>query len=315
MGYGANHFGEHGALSECDVDLVKTGKLIACLIFAPSASNSAVINAVFARRIIANGNVHSWQSGRRAHAVRGCAMNRLAADRMPQNRLLSSLRSDDLTLLIPDLKAVELLCGTVLAAPNAPIRHAYLPVSGIVSVVMARQTQKNIEVAIIGREGMTGVEAFLGANRLPYSTVVQNAGQAERIEIAALRRAMNRSASLQRCLLRFAGVLMIQSTYSALAGAQGTLLERVARRLLMVHDRTNGNQLPLTHESLAVALSVQRTGVTLTLNRLEERGLLTIKRGSVIIRDCLGLKAVTNGLYGVPEREYRRLFGQRAKHI
>jgi CRP-like cAMP-binding protein len=240
-------------------------------------------------------------------------MIKSAAPELQQNQLLSSLRAADLRLLKPFLKTVELGLQKVLIEPNKPIKHLYFPTSGIVSVVTASSRKRQIEVGMIGREGVTGVNVLLGEIRSPHATYVQIAGRGQRINVEDLRKVLKRSASLRDSLLRFAQTLMVQKAYAALAVGQAKTAERLARWLLMAHDRLDGNEIPLTHERLALMLCVQRTGVTAALNLLERRRLIGLKRGVVIVRDRAGLEAVANGFYGAPEAGYRRLIGRNGR--
>ena len=106
---------------------------------------------------------------------------------------------------------------------------------------------------------------------------------------------------------------MIQTAHTALANGQAKVEERLARWLLMAHDRADGNELSLTHEFLALMLSVRRAGVTVALQLAESQGLISAKRGLIYVKDRAGLKKIANGLYGIPEAEYRRLTGWNAK--
>ena len=240
-------------------------------------------------------------------------MAQTAARGIIRNQLLSSLSVADFDVLKPGLKTFDLELRKVLEEPNKPIQHVYFPQSGIISVVAASPRQRQIEVGIIGREGMTGINVVLGDTRSPHSTYVQSAGQGLRIKATDLRRAMQESTSMRDRLLHFVEAFMIQTAYTAFANGQATISERLARWLLMAHDRLDGNELPLTHEFLALMLCVRRTGVTGALNVLESRGLVGAKRGIVIVLDRAGLKALADGLYGIPEAEHRRLIGGRAK--
>lgn len=106
---------------------------------------------------------------------------------------------------------------------------------------------------------------------------------------------------------------MSQTAHTALANGQGKLEQRLARWLLMAHGRIDGDELPLTHEFLALMLSVRRPGVTVALQLLEHRALIAAKRGIITIRHRKGLTELANGLYGIAEAEYRRLIGDTAK--
>jgi CRP-like cAMP-binding protein len=163
-----------------------------------------------------------------------------------------------------------------------------------------------IEIGIIGKEGMTGLQVVLGNDRSPYETFIQIPGNGLRIEAEKLRAAMDKSRSMQQLLLRYVQVFMIQTSQTALSNAAALLSQRLARWLLMCEDRLNTKHIPLTHEFLAMMLGVQRSGVTIALGELENRDLIRGKRGLITILDRPTLEKMTNGSYGVAEAEYKR---------
>jgi len=225
-----------------------------------------------------------------------------------RNHLLAAMSSGDLTLLQPNLQTVELRKHASLESANKKIEHAYFMEHGFASVVGGKSNQ-DVEVGIIGCEGMTGLPVIFGNHRSPHTCYIQAAGDGQRIATPALRNAMTQSATLQALLLKYAQAFMIQTTYTAIANARGTLEERLARWLLMSHDRIDGDQLPLTHEFLSLMLAVRRPGVTDALHALEGRGLIHANRAAIDVLDRKGLINCANGLYGTPETEYQRLFG------
>jgi CRP-like cAMP-binding protein len=226
------------------------------------------------------------------------------------NRLLSFLSTADRKLLAPNLQLVRLEVRQTLEKPNEPIKRVYFPEDGIASVVGDSKTMGQIEIGIIGKEGVTGLQVVLGNDRSPYETFVQVAGSALVIEAVKLRAAMDKSSSLHRLLLRYVQVFMIQTSQTALSNASCLLTQRLARWLLMCEDRLNSKQLPLTHEFLAIMLGVQRSGVTIALGELENRELINCKRGMISILDRPTLEKLTNGSYGVAEAEYKRRFAE-----
>jgi len=191
--------------------------------------------------------------------------------------------------------------------PGQPIDMIVFPDSGIVSIVAHGAQQKQIEVGIVGREGMTGLAVVLGGDCSPHSTYVQIAGEGQRIAPADLRAAMEKSSTLRNVLLRFAQTFMVQTTYTAVSNASAKLEERLARWLLMAHDRVDGDDLPLIHEFLALMLGVRRPGVTVAIHSLESHGLIRTGRGTITVVDRKGLEEVANTSYGIPEAEYARL--------
>ena len=127
------------------------------------------------------------------------------------------------------------------------------------------------------------------------------------MSVDALRGVMEQSRSVSTCLFRYTQAFLVQVGHTALANARGNIEERLARWLLMAHDRLEGDELHLTHEFLSIMLGVRRAGVTSALHVLESAGFIATGRCSVTIVDRDGLVKSTNGLYGVPEAEFERL--------
>lgn len=230
-------------------------------------------------------------------------------DTGPRNRLLTVLSHADQHLLRPSLEAIGLDTRLILEAPRDPISHVYFVESGLVSVVGTTEPDHRIEVGMVGYEGMTGLGVVLGDDRSPNETLVQSAGSALRISSGSLRRIMAASPSLTATLLRYAHVFMIQGSQTALANGRGKLDERLARWLLMWHDRIGRDDLVITHEFLALLLGVRRPGVTVALHDLEGRGLIRSTRSQVRVLNRAGLQKAANGFYGIAEDEYERSIG------
>jgi CRP-like cAMP-binding protein len=226
-----------------------------------------------------------------------------------RNRLLAVLSHADRDLLTPALETIELDARQVLEAPSDPISHVYFVESGLVSVVGTTVPDHRIEVGMVGYEGMTGLCIVLGDDRSANETVVQSSGSAMRVTTKTLREMMGESRSLTTALLRYVNVFMVQGSQTALANGRGRLDERLARWLLMWHDRVLADELIITHEFLALLLGVRRQGVTVTLHELEGKGLIRSTRSHVRILDRGGLQRAANGFYGVPEAEYDRSIG------
>jgi len=224
--------------------------------------------------------------------------------------LLNSLSSEDLELLTPSLKLVKLALRTNLEEPNRPIKAIYFIEEGIASVVAASATRREVEVGLIGGEGMSGLPLLMSNDRSPNHTYMQIEGSAHRISASALEDALAKSSSLHSVLLKYAHSFLVLSTQTAVANGRGRLEERLARWLLMAQDRLRADQLPLTHDFIALMLGVRRAGVTTTLQKLKERRLIDYGRGVITIRNRSGLETASNGFYGIPEKELRRLLGK-----
>ncbi len=226
-----------------------------------------------------------------------------------RNRLLLALSVQDFSRVEPQLEPVSLPAGTRLVEPNTPIEHVYFLEEGIASVVATTLQGRRIEVGIIGREGLTGIPVLLDTDRTPHECFIQTPGEGLRIRADDLRRAMAGSASLHHYLLRFVQAFMIQMGQTALSNGSHVIEQRLARGLLMCHDRVDGDALFTTHEFLSLMLGVRRAGVTQTLKTLEDRGLISARRGQIIVEDRARLEDAAGGSYGVPEAEYARLIG------
>jgi CRP-like cAMP-binding protein len=202
------------------------------------------------------------------------------------------------------LRPVELPSGTLIDRPQTRVTHAYFLEDGMLSVTDA---ENEVEVACIGREGMSGVGLVLGDTLNTYGTQVRVGGTAFRLPAESIAAIMLHSAEARAILLKSARALAIQVECNALAFARGTILERLARWLLMAEDRC-GPAFDTTHDRLAGALGVRRSGITIALTSLSGYQAIQVQRARVTILDHGRLVGLANGLYGTAEHEHRRLF-------
>lgn len=224
-----------------------------------------------------------------------------------RNVLLRAMEPADLDELMPHLERVTLDLRYQLEGANEPIEHCHFLEAGMASIVARLGDDRDIEIGVAGREGMIGTAVLLGAEMTPNITFMQVEGWGWRVPAHVLRRMFEQSESLRRLLLRYVQTVMFQTATTALANGRAKLEERLARWLLMTHDRVDGADVRLTHEFLAVMLGVRRPGVTEAMHLLEGRGLIRANRGHVVIINREGLEAQANGSYGAAESEYRRL--------
>ena len=227
----------------------------------------------------------------------------------PCNQLLAAMSAPDFALLKPYLRPVALELLKDLERPNRTIETVYFMETGIASVVAVQADKTRIEVGLIGREGMSGTAVALGGDQSPHSTYMQVAGEGQQIAVKYLQKAMDASVPLRNHLLKFVQVFMVQTAHTAIANARSHIDQRLARWILMAHDRTRDNTLPLTHEFLALMLGVRRAGVTEALQSLKRQKLIDTGRNQIVVRNRKGLEQKAGKSYGVPENEYRRLIG------
>ena len=236
-------------------------------------------------------------------------MSQVATQSTVCNLLLRRMPACDFALLEPHLEVIDLKRGLVLAESGQFIDHVCFPETGIVSQVAITEDNRRLEVGIYGREGFGPAALVAGVDRTPYEHFVQVEGTGMRIPSAAFAAAQRQSPSLNALLLRYMQVFTVQTGYTALSNGSGVIGERLARWLLMCHDRIDGDDLFLTHEFLGIMLGVRRSGVTDAIHHLEGVGIIHAVRGRIEIRDRERLAETAGDSYGVPEAEYARLLG------
>jgi CRP-like cAMP-binding protein len=218
------------------------------------------------------------------------------------NRILTRLPRDDFALLVPHLEHVDLPVKASLETRNKRITHVYFIEAGFASVVANGSDKRGIEVGIIGREGMTGLAVVLGHDRADHAVYMQAAGEALRITAANLRQVDGESPVLHRAMLRYIHAFMRQTAANALANGRSKIEERLARWVLMAADRLDADELPLTHEFLALMLGAHRPGVTKAVQALEKVGLIATRRSKITIVDRGSLMQLSNGTYVPPAK-------------
>ena len=224
------------------------------------------------------------------------------------NLLLRVLSPDDYALIAPHLERSALPLRTVLIEVDVPVERVHFMEQGVASVVTDQESGDAVEYGLIGHEGMTGMVVLLRAVQSPHRSFIQ-VGDAASLHLpsAALLDACGRSHTLRDLLLRYVHTQVVQTAATASANAHYELAERLARWLLMCHDRVDGDRLELTHEFMAQMLAVRRSGVTVTLHTLEGTGAIRSTRGLVTVLNRARLLEIAGESYGTPEREYARL--------
>ena len=227
-----------------------------------------------------------------------------------RNRLLAALAPPNFALLAPHLDLVTLALGECLVTPNTPITHVHFIDQGIVSCIGVAADGEKIELGVVGREGLVGLPILLGTDQTPHEAFVQAMGLAWSLPVGALREALQHSPNLHALLLRYAQSAHLQAACTALANGRYKTDRRLARWLLMCHDRVEGDVLPTTQQFLSLMLGVNRSGLTAIVGGLVRDGLIKTRRGTITICDRAGLLALAGAAYGQPEAEYERLCGQ-----
>jgi CRP-like cAMP-binding protein len=227
----------------------------------------------------------------------------------PRNRLLAALPPEVLARLRPMLKPVELPLRHTLYAAGEPITAVDFPETGWVSMLATLENGEAAEVGLIGREGMVGLPLLLGTDRAPIEAMCQAGGTALRLDAAAFRDALAASPALRTILLRYAMAFTVQVSQTAACNGRHQVEDRLARWLLMAHDRAEGDTFPMTHEFLSMMLGVRRAGVTVAAGVLQKASLIRYAAGRIEVTDRAGLEAASCECHGIVRQEFERLLG------
>jgi CRP-like cAMP-binding protein len=228
-----------------------------------------------------------------------------------ENHLIELLPRGDRRRLLAACESVQLIFAETLAEPDTPTRHVYFPVHGFVSLVTVIDGKPILEVGMVGREGMLGVQIALGVATVPLHALAQGGGDAWRITAVAFRRELERSPALRRIVGRYICVLMAQFAASAACIRFHQIDQRLAQWLLMTRERAHADGFRVTHEFLAYMLGVRRVGITTAASALQRRGLIEYHRGDVTVLDPAGLKRSACSCYAANRHSYEQLLGKR----
>jgi CRP-like cAMP-binding protein len=214
------------------------------------------------------------------------------------NSVLRALSRKEYQHMLALCEQVSLTYGDILSEPGDQIRHVYFPNNGLISLLTQVDGHASVEVGMVGSEGMAGMPLVLGINVSPVRALVQGSGTATRMKAASFRDELKRNPVLQRELNHYLYAFMAQVAQTAACNRHHLLGERLARWLLMTHDRVQSNEFHLTQEFLAHMLGVRRVGVTKAATLLQEKKLIRYSRGNINILDRKGLERASCRCYG-----------------
>jgi CRP-like cAMP-binding protein len=225
------------------------------------------------------------------------------------NRLLAAVSEDDFQRLKPHLTLVDLVQSEPVFWAGRAAEHVWFPHKGVISIVATDAEGGAVEVATIGREGMTGIPLVLGSETMSSDAMVQVAGRGSRMEAAAFRDVVEASQTLWRQMLRYVLAVFTQVSQNAACNQLHAINTRCARWLLTTHDRVEGDTFELTQEYLAMMLGVTRPSVSGAAAALQKTGLIRYSRGVITILDRRGLEQASCECYHIIEGEFARLRG------
>lgn len=226
---------------------------------------------------------------------------------LPGNHLIDLLPRKDRLRFLAACDNVELTLAEVLCEPGKPTKYVYFPSEGFISLIAVVKGSPGVEVGMVGREGMLGVQLALGVTTAPLHALVQGAGAALRIGTKAFKAELAASAALQNELNRYLYVLMSQLAESTACVRFHQIGPRLARWLLMSQDRSQASSFEVTQEFLAYMLGVRRVGITAAAGALQKSGLISYSRGKLTVLNRKGLERAACGCYAADQKTYAEL--------
>ena len=224
-----------------------------------------------------------------------------------ENHLIELLPRKDRLRFLALCEPVTLGLADILSEPGTPTRYAYFPTDGFIALVAQIEGSAGVEVGMVGREGMLGVQLVLGVPTSPLHARVQGPGMAWRMGARAFREELGNSLALQRILRRYLYVLMAQLAESSACLRFHLIGPRLARWLLMSQDRSHADSFEVTQEFLAAMLGVRRVGITVAAGDLQRNGLIVYSRGKLTVLDRHGLESAACSCYAADQKAYAQL--------
>jgi CRP-like cAMP-binding protein len=224
-----------------------------------------------------------------------------------ENHLLAALPKEVYESLLPQLEPVSFSLGEVIYESGEQMTQVYFPTTSIVSLLYLMTNGATAEIGVVGFEGMLGIAIFLGGDTTPNRAVVQSAGHAYKMDVQALRDKFEIGGPLQLLLLRYTQALITQISQTAVCNRLHSVEQQLCRWLLLSHDRLRSDKLVMTQDLISNMLGVRREGVTMAAQHLKDRELISYVRGTITVRNRLGLEAAVCECYQVVKTEYDRL--------
>lgn len=257
---------------------------------------------------------HRWAESVRTFARAGdghvavIARERATCTTPPsRNRLLGAMNAEAYATLLPHLEFVAMPQGLVVCETGTSLDYVHFPTDGIVSLLYESENGSSVEVALVGNDGLVGLQVLMGAGTATGRAVVRNAGCGYRVRAGVLKSAFESSAEVRQPLLRYAQALLAQTTQTAVCHCHHRLEQQLARLLLSTLDRIPAGELTLTQDTMANLLGVRRESITEVAGKLQAAGLIRYRRGRIAVLSRTGLAAMVCECYMVVRMELERL--------
>jgi len=234
-------------------------------------------------------------------------MSQLNLNHIFKNRILSTLKTEDLELMLPHLQPVTLKQHDVICEVGEIFKYIYFMEEGVASVLKRMEDGSSVEVGMVGFEGITPIAALLGDKISDQHIVIQLPGHAFKIDVASCKIAFEKNERFRRSVLNFINAFLNFGAQTAACNRLHSVEKRLIRWLLVSSDRFQSNVLPLTQEYLAAMLGVRRVGVTESAGGLQRSGLIHYTRGNITILDRPELEQIACECYGTDREQFSQL--------
>jgi CRP-like cAMP-binding protein len=223
-----------------------------------------------------------------------------------ENQLLAAMAPADRERVLAACTVATLELGKVVYEQGARMRHIYFPIDGFISMLTTVDESSTLEIGMVGREGVCGYTVLLGSDMAPMRALTQGAGVSLRMTTASFRELVARMPSIRDIFHRYMFISIEQLARTSACSRFHVVEQRLARWLLMTHDRARADLFAVTQEFLAYMLGVRRVGVSAAANTLKARGLIDYKRGAVSVLSRSGLEAAACSCYRADINAYER---------
>lgn len=263
--------------------------------------------------VITSNTIAALQTKDSAHKVGNCrltapkALAGLYGHSPKHNSLLAGLPAADYERLLPHLEFVDMPFGSTICEAGEQMQYAYFLTGSIVSLLYETADGASSETAVIGYEGMVGVDIVMGGGASLNRAFVKSAGYAFRIKASVLKEEFARGGALQALLLRFTQALFTQMAHTVACNRHHTIVQQLCRWLLLSLDRLPSNKISMTQDLIANMLGVRRESVTEAARKLQDEGLIRYSRGQITVVNRSGLEAQICECYTSLTREYEGL--------
>lgn len=230
-----------------------------------------------------------------------------------RNQLLAALEPEDFSWLEPHLEILDLPRGKIVYQTGEPIRYTYFPHDAVISLVTDLQDGGSVEMAVFGRESVFGFVSALVTRQSFGRYITQISGSASRVALDRLSEGLDRRPKIRRVLFRYTEALLTQTFQTVACNAVHSVEARCCRAILSTRDRTDKDDIPLTHEILAEMLGVQRSTVSSVTSALQRMGLIIQGRGTITITNRAGLEEIACECYHAIRQSFERLLPEAQK--